>query len=297
MKFNTTNKSTSSKYQVGKYHTPKYQEGAGYAIKVSSQLNEDDYEEEPQESFLGYTEEQQVSVCLTIPIDTRIREASYYRHVAQRITNTQENDLIKFEIHSPGGAYNGLTALLSAVLRTEATTIAYMNGECHSAASMLALSCDEVQVSPFASMLCHFVRYGTAGKSSDIKAFVDHTHDTGAEVFRGIYWGFLTENEINACIEGKELWLNSVEIQSRLIKREELQKQEEDVGSECEGDCDNCSCCEYEEDEDVPEQSCGSYDGCNTGKGKCPCTEVKVLGEWPDVKTTVPAVKIKPTKK
>jgi len=236
MKFNQSNKSTTSKYPQSKYQqTPT--------------LNEDDYEEEPQESFLGYTEEQQVSVCLTIPIDTRIREASYYRHVAQRITNTSENDLIKFEIHSPGGAYNGLTALLSAVLRTEATTIAYMNGECHSAASMLALSCDEVQVSPFASMLCHFVRYGTAGKSSDIKAFVDHTHDTGAEVFRGIYWGFLTEDEIGACIEGKELWLNAVEIQSRLLKREELLKQEE-VETSCEGDCDNCSCGAY--DEDVP---------------------------------------------
>ena len=190
---------------------------------------------------------------MTIPIDTRIREASYYRHVAQRITNTSENDLIKFEIHSPGGAYNGLTALLSAVLRTEATTVAYMNGECHSAASMLALSCDEVQVSPFASMLCHFVRYGTAGKSSDIKAFVDHTHDTGAEVFRGIYWGFLTEDEVGACIEGKELWLNAVEIQSRLLKREELLKQEagEDCDEKlgCEGDCDNCSCGAYDEDE------------------------------------------------
>ena len=254
MKFNTTNKSTTNKYPQGKYHSTKYQDGSGYAIKASSpQLNEDDYEEEPQESFLGYTEEQQVSVCLTIPIDTRIREASYYRHVAQRITNTSENDLIKFEIHSPGGAYNGLTALLSAVLRTEATTVAYMNGECHSAASMLALSCDEVQVSPFASMLCHFVRYGTAGKSSDIKAFVDHTHDTGAEVFRNIYWGFLTEDEISACIEGKELWLNAVEIQSRLLKREELLKQEagEDCDEKlgCEGDCDNCSCGAYDEDE------------------------------------------------
>jgi len=284
MKFNTTNKSTTSKYQTGKYPQSNY--------KQTPTLNEDDYEEEPQESFLGYTEEQQISVCLTIPIDTRIREASYYRHVAQRITNTSENDLIKFEIHSPGGAYNGLTALLSAVLRTEAQTIAYMNGECHSAASMLALSCDEVQVSPFASMLCHFVRYGTAGKSSDIKAFVDHTHDTGAEVFRGIYWGFLTEDEINACIEGKELWLNSVEIQSRLIKREELQKQEEgtSMDADCEGDCDNCSCDNYEEGEDVPEQSYGSYDGCNTGEGKCPCTEVKTLGEWPDAK--VPATKL-----
>jgi len=284
MKFNNTNKYTTGKYQVGKYHSTKYQEGSGYAIKASTsspQLNEEDYEEEPQESFLGYTEEQQVSVCLTIPIDTRIREASYYRHVAQRLTNTSENDLIKFEIHSPGGAYNGLTALLSAVLRTEATTIAYMNGECHSAASMLALSCDEVQVSPFASMLCHFVRYGTAGKSSDIKAFVDHTHDTGAEVFRGIYWGFLTEDEIGACIEGKELWLNAVEIQSRLIKREELVKEyEEDCDEKlgCEGDCDNCSCGEYEDEvHAVP---------------------VVETGVWPDVKapTTKLSSKVKKTR-
>ena len=179
---------------------------------------------ELSDSYLGYSEKHSVQSIVTIPIDTNIKDASHYRHVANRIVNTQEGDIVEFEIHSNGGQYNGLTAILGALLRTNAHSIAYINGECHSAASMLALSCDEVQVSPFADMLVHFQSFGSVGKSSDIKAFVEHTHNNGAGVFRDIYEFFLTETEIESCIDGKELWMDADEIIRRLEVREEMRE-------------------------------------------------------------------------
>lgn len=220
--------------------------------------NQEDDFEAISDSYLGYSEKQSVQTCITIPIDTNIKDASHYRYCTNRIVNTQEGDTVEFEIHSSGGQYNGLTALLGAVLRTEARTVAYINGECHSAASMLALSCDEVHVSPFADMLVHFQSFGSAGKSSDIKAYVEHTHNNGAGVFRNIYEFFLTEDEINSCIDGKELWMDSDEIVRRLVVREEMReiKMEESMCSECDEDCDEC-CSEICEDCD-----CGASEEC-----------------------------------
>ena len=228
-----------------KYNTPSL------AIRTNQ---EDDFEA-ISESYLGYSEKQTVQTYITIPIDTNIKDASHYRYCTNRIVNTQEGDIVEFEIHSSGGQYNGLTALLGAALRTEATTVAYINGECHSAASMLALSCDEVHVSPFADMLVHFQSFGSAGKSSDIKAFVEHTHNNGAGVFRDIYEFFLTEDEIESCIEGKELWMDSDEIVRRLVVREAMREiqfnecnyLEESMCGDCDEVCEDCDCGASEE--------------------------------------------------
>ena len=71
-------------------------------------------------------------------------------------------------------------------------------------------------------MMVHYVSFGTGGKASDIKANVNHTLDFTANYFREIYQGFLTEEEINSCIEtGKEIWMQSDEIVDRLEKRQE----------------------------------------------------------------------------
>jgi len=224
MKYTNPKKSTPLKYQgISKYPLKKYQ----------TSLTDDEYTEEESQDYLGYSERSSISTCVTIPIDTYFKSPSYYRHVVSRIVNTSADDVIEFEIHSGGGQYNGLSALLSALLRTEATSVAYLNGECHSAASMLALSCDSVQVSPFCTMLCHFASFGHAGKGSDVMSAVNHTYNNSVEIFREVYRGFLTEDELDKCIDGKEYWFDAEEIMQRLQAREDMinSVQEESEGT------------------------------------------------------------------
>ena len=90
-----------------------------------------------------------MSVC----IDEGIKEASYYRYVSQAINELTEDDTLQFFINSPGGTFSGLSTILSSMDYSGCNTVAIIQGDCSSAASMLALSCHEVQVSPIASML------------------------------------------------------------------------------------------------------------------------------------------------
>ena len=162
-----------------------------------------------------------MSVC----IDEGVKEASYYRYVSQAINELTEDDTLQFFINSPGGTFSGLSTLLSSMDYSGCNTVAVIQGDCSSAASMLALSCHEVQVSPLASMLVHFVSYGSVGAASHIKAHVDHTQKVTESVFRNIYEGFLTEEEIVSCIEqDRQIWLDSEQIIQRLENRLEYVK-------------------------------------------------------------------------
>ena len=161
---------------------------------------------------------------IIIPIDEVVQEASYYRNVAHAVSMAGEDDVVKYRFNSPGGLLDGMVALLHSTVSTSATTVAEIVGECHSAASILALHCDEIFVGPYASMLCHSVRYGYAGKSADVEAHVKHTSKTTEKLMRETYTGFLSEEEIEDLLKGRELYLDSDEIIERLNARQELFK-------------------------------------------------------------------------
>lgn len=157
-----------------------------------------------------------------IPIDEVVQEPSYYRDAAHMISMADEDDVVRYKINSTGGMLSGLISLLDANASTRSTTVAHIIGDCHSAASILALSCDEVIVGPYATMLCHTVRYGFAGKGADMEAHVQHVTSNTEELIRGTYFGFLSEEEIVDLLKGRELYLNSSQIVERLKTRQTI---------------------------------------------------------------------------
>lgn len=198
-----------------------------FRTKRKHRNEEDDEDVTPQmDKHLGYFTRTKVATCITVPIDEGVREAVYYRQVAKAISEAGPDDQVEFEISSPGGYLNGLIALLTAMAKTEATTVAHINGECHSAASLLALNCDAIYVSPYATMLVHFVQFGASGKGTDVKSHVDHIYNTSEKLFRNTYKYFLTDQEIEKCIQGLELWLDADEINERLKRKFEILQKE-----------------------------------------------------------------------
>ena len=172
-------------------------------------------------NFLSYSERVHPLHNVTVSLDGPILGASYYRHIAEKLDSLSEHDTVKFKISSPGGDLNGLVTLLDAIHTTEALVIAHIVGECHSAASMFALNCPHILVSPLANMLVHFVSFGSGGKAQDIKNHVEHVTTYSEKIFRETYKYFLSDIEMQQVIEGKELWLQSDEIEERLVLRQE----------------------------------------------------------------------------
>ncbi len=182
--------------------------------------HDDDNDEYEGHKHLGYSERTKTINQVKVYLDEPIMTPKYYRGVVDKVTSLDEEDLLIYYVQSIGGRMDGLISLIEANRQCNAEIYCVIMGECHSAASMFALSCPNISVSPSASMMIHFVSFGAGGKASDIKANVDHTLDFCSNYFRNIYEGFLTEDEILACVEsGKEIWLQSDEIITRLENR------------------------------------------------------------------------------
>jgi len=182
--------------------------------------NLDDDEEGNAVGTLGYFTKENISYEITVPIDEEIKGQSYYRQVAQRISELSSTDSVKFEISSPGGNLDGLFTILSALEKTEATTAAILNGKVHSAASILALNCDMVFVSENAYMMIHSVSFGSAGKMHDVSSHVDFMKKQSKKLVDSTYEGFLSHEEIADVHKGIEIWLDSDEIIVRLATRQ-----------------------------------------------------------------------------
>lgn len=186
--------------------------------KSTTNFNEED--ELQNNGQLGYFTKENISYEITVPIDESIKDQQYYRQVALRISELTSEDTVKFELATPGGNLDGLFSVLSALEKTEATSVAIINGQCHSAGSILALNCDMVFVSQNAYMMIHNVSFSSVGRMSDVTSHVDFVKKQTKKLVDSTYEGFLSPEEIEDVHKGVEIWLDADEIVVRLEARQ-----------------------------------------------------------------------------
>lgn len=169
---------------------------------------------------LGFSVKTRQSHNFIVHINEEIKSPDYYSKIFDMCLEASEDDAISFFIASPGGRVDGLNVLLEGIRLTEAHTMAVLIGSCDSAASILALNCDEIVVTDSAEALVHSCRFGSAGKAADIAAHTTHTLKTTEKLARQTYGNdFLTETELNQMLDGKEFYFDADQLRERLERR------------------------------------------------------------------------------
>jgi len=156
-----------------------------------------------------------VKTVYDIILDEDIREPSYYRDAFHVLRTASEQDLVRININSPGGMLSSAIAYRNAIKECNCPVIAIIEGECHSAASMIALSCDDIEVKDFTSSLVHQASFGSMGTSSNIQAHVDFTAKQTQKFIREVYEIYLSPTEIDEVLRGREIWLDDEEMRER----------------------------------------------------------------------------------
>lgn len=196
--------------------------------QVSRQrFNFDDEDEAPiQQRLLPYTVQSKVQNIFRFKIDEFFDEPRYYRNVTDICLQAQEDDQIHFHLNSGGGSFSALSTCLDAISRTDAITVAVIQGDCSSAASILALHCDIVDVGLYATMLCHHASFPIPfQKAADVESMVQHYSENLRDVIQNTYEGFMTPAEIKEMLDGKQFYMNSEEIVTRLEARDEYREE------------------------------------------------------------------------
>ena len=116
-------------------------------------------------------------------------------------------------------------AIIEAIKATNANVRAILTGEVHSAASIIALNCQEIVVTDSAHMLVHNASYGVGGTAGNIKSHVDFSHKMIDKMLTSTYGGFLTPAELLDVKKGVEYWFDSDEIGERLLARKKFMEK------------------------------------------------------------------------
>lgn len=165
----------------------------------------------------------QVSNTYKVFLDEPIAEPSKYRTVYSTLDAATENDIVEIHLNTPGGQVSSALQIVNAISLCKATTIAICHADVASAGTMIALNCDKVQITPHNRWMIHAPSYGVNGHMQTISEQVKFDTEYLIALCEDMYFGFLSQEEINDMIKNKkEIWLGEDEIMRRLHKRQEI---------------------------------------------------------------------------
>lgn len=153
-----------------------------------------------------------------IILDDNIREPAYYRDAFQVFRQAQRGDRINLILNNSGGRLDSAVCFVNLMKETDAEVVAVLEGETHSAASIIALNAHGVEVKPYASMMIHHASFGSGGTVQNVMDHVNFTSKQTERLIRETYQFFLSESELDEVIRNREIWLTDEEIGERLDK-------------------------------------------------------------------------------
>lgn len=137
-----------------------------------------------------------------------------------------ETDTIKLLINSPGGRKDSTDSLRTAIRECAAPVIACLTGNVASAATAIALACDDIEVTEQLEFMVHNFTAGVGGKAHEIYAQVDFWKKEGWAWATETYGGFLTEDEMKIVLGGEDLYFNAEEVRERWANVMRLRDEE-----------------------------------------------------------------------
>lgn len=132
-----------------------------------------------------------------------------------------ENDLVEIHLSTPGGDMNATDTFLQAMHECEGRVVVRASGGVHSCGSIILMHANEFTLSENFNTLIHNGSTGTGGDLNKFTAAAKHSVEYMTKVLRQTYEGFLTPEELDAMIEGKDFWLNGEEFMRRWNLRQE----------------------------------------------------------------------------
>lgn len=160
---------------------------------------------------------QHVSNEYMIRLTRDITEPDHFYEEFQCLASAGEHDIIHMDIVSPGGSLDTCVMLRRAMARCQANIIGWIGPTCASAATAIALQCDGWEVDEMSAFMIHTGSFGVPRNTArNVESAAKHSKEQIESFIRLVYTGFLSEEEIDKVLDGKELYFVGEELASRL---------------------------------------------------------------------------------
>lgn len=160
-------------------------------------------------------------------ISGEITSPETYIEVFDIIRHAREHDTVKIYINSFGGDLFSAIQFMRVMADSEAYVVCSVEGACMSAATMIFLAADSVEITPHSSFMVHNYSSGAFGKGGEMYHQIQHERKWSERLLKEVYEDFLTDDEIQHVLENKDLWMDVDEVVLRMEEREELRKEKD----------------------------------------------------------------------
>lgn len=165
-------------------------------------------------------------------IDETIEDEAYYRSVISTLNKATERDTVRFTISSNGGFGSTAMVLAHAMDTCPARKIGILSGNVKSAATIIALHCDDWQIGAGCDWMAHTASFGLSGSANSVQKYHDHEQKMIRRLLEREYTGFYTEEEIEDIAKGNDSLLMPEEVQERLQNFAEHRQQQQESSLE-----------------------------------------------------------------
>ena len=152
-----------------------------------------------------------------------IDEADAYIEWFDQIRHAKENDVVKIYINSGGGDLFTAIQFMRVLAETEALVVCSVEGACMSAATMILMSADSVEVTSHSIFMFHNYSGGTFGKGGEMLDQLKHEQKWSERLMTEIYKDFLTDTEITSILNNRDIWMDGEEVANRMKARAALE--------------------------------------------------------------------------
>ena len=162
----------------------------------------------------------------TIPVNIHhfyivedIKEVDYYLSMINTIRTAEQHDTIFIYLNTPGGNLHTAIQIIAAIRQSSATVVTCLEGVVCSAGTMIFLAGHKHVVNQNCTFMIHNYSQWVGGKGNDITIQVKYTESYFRKLSEDIYGEFLTKDEIESVLEGKDLWMESGDVAKRVMKK------------------------------------------------------------------------------
>lgn len=176
-------------------------------------------EQSSQKKTTSFTNRPLASIH-TYYLSGEVESPEEYIEWFDQIRNAGENDVVKIHINSPGGDLFTAIQFLRVVAECQAHVVTSVEGACMSAATLVFINADSYEVSPHSVFMFHNYSSAMYGKGGELYDGIVHERKWSERLLREVYEGFLTEEEIVAILDNKDIWMDGEEVAKRIQARE-----------------------------------------------------------------------------
>ena len=157
-------------------------------------------------------------------VSDEIGSPDTYDKLCHTLDTAEDGDNVLLHLNTGGGYIDSAFKIIASIKRSRAKVTARLTGTVASAGTIIALSCDDLEVEDFTSFMIHNYSGGAGGKGHEIIDYVNFSDKNITSTFKKLYSGFLTPRELTAVIKGKDMWMGTEEVQKRWAKMKETKE-------------------------------------------------------------------------